>query len=84
MMKRMIDPHEPGERALRFEFGGHRFERNTRARERDRTRSVESGNRHRPVVPRDQCQRFLLGQTDCEHRSFAAPAFLHETGSQAR
>ena len=82
MMKWMIDPHEPRKRALRLEFGGHRFERNARPRKRDRTRSVERGNRHRPVVPRDQRQRFLLAQTDREHGAFAARAFLHETRAQ--
>ena len=74
--------HAPRERALLFQFGGHRLKRNTRTRERDGTRTVEGGNRYRSIVPRDECDGFVLRQSDREHRSFAASAFLHETRSQ--
>ena len=82
MMKRMIDPHESRKCALRLELGGDRFERNSRTRERDGTRAVESGNRYCPIVSRDECDGFVLGQSDGKHRSFAASAFFHETRAQ--
>ncbi len=58
MMERMIDPNESRKRALRFQFGGHRLERNARTRECDRTWSVEGGYCYGTVVPRDERQRF--------------------------
>ena len=81
-MKRMIDPNESRERALRLEFGGHRLERNARTRERDGTRPVEGGNRDSAIVPRNERQGFVLRQSNREHRSFAASARFHETRSQ--
>ena len=77
MMKRMINLDAPRERALLFQFGRHRLKRDTRTRERDGTRTVEGRNRNRSVVPRDKCDGLVLRQSDREHGSFAAPAFLH-------
>ena len=76
-MKRMIHPNETGESALRLELGRDRFERKARTRKRDRTRTVEGGNRDGAIVPRDECEGFLFRQTDGEHGAFAASAFLH-------
>src|SRR2546423_12846295 len=82
MMKRMIDPNESRERALRLEFGGHGLERNPRTRERNRTRPVEGRNHCSAVVPRNEGQGFFLRQSNSEHRSFSASAGFHEAGSE--
>ena len=82
MVKRMIDPDESGKGALRLEFGCHRLERNARARKCDRPWSVESGNRDRSIVTRNESQSFIFGQPDGEHRSFAASARFHQTRAQ--
>ena len=81
MVKRMIDPNESRERALRFEFGGHRFERGTRTRKCDRTRPVYGGDRDGSIVSRNERQGFVFLQSYREHRSFAASARFHETRS---
>ena len=47
-----------------------------------RTRPVESGNRYRAIVPRNESQGFFFRQSNGEHRSFAASARFHETRSQ--
>ena len=82
-MKRMIDPHESREDALRLQFGDHRLERNARAREGERTRAVEGGDRDGAVVARDQSAALHpRGRPNGEHGSFAARARFHETRPQ--
>ncbi len=81
-MKRVIDPNESGKCALRLELGGDRFERNSRTRKGDGTRTVESGNRDRPIVPCDEGDNFVFRQSDGKHRPLAASAFFHEARAQ--
>src|SRR5436189_6257067 len=62
MVKRMIYPNESGKGTLRLEFRCHRLERKARARKCDRPWSVESGNRYRSIVTRNESQSFIFGQ----------------------
>ena len=82
MMEGMIDADEPREDALRLQLGEHRFERNARAGEGQRTRAVEGGDRDGAVVARDQRARFIFAETHGEHGAFAARAAVHEARPQ--
>ena len=63
-MKWMIDLNRSREGALRLQFGGDRFERNVRTRERNRTWPVDGGNRNSSIVPRDKRQGFFFRQSN--------------------
>jgi len=47
-------------------------------------RAVEGRDRDRAIVTRNQGPRFLLAETDREHRSFPTRAGIHETRAVTR